>query len=208
MTCPGGNPPGGGSFPSLNRTPHALHSVFGPSGPFLHSGVFCVRQLKHTFPAHGARSPSPLGSGGGFAAAALASFACCCCCCCCSYCCCAIATNGSATGDATRALSSFSDGTFVIGRGGTPSIARPRLRSICTSTSDGTWWFDSGRACSPYRASFAGAFMACCGRTRPGCATACGAWCALGAWLGCGAVSAALFALAISLKSTAPMALR
>ena len=28
-------------------TPHALHSVFGPSGPSLHCGVLVVPQLKH-----------------------------------------------------------------------------------------------------------------------------------------------------------------
>ena len=55
-TCPGGHPPGGGSFPSLNRTPHALQSVLGPSGPLRHSGVFCVRQLAHVTPARGAGS--------------------------------------------------------------------------------------------------------------------------------------------------------
>lgn len=38
------------SLPSLNRTPQALQSVFGPNGPFLQSGVFCVRQCAQLRP--------------------------------------------------------------------------------------------------------------------------------------------------------------
>ena len=59
----------------LSRTPHALHSVFGPSGPFLHSGVVCVLQCAHRFPGIPGRRSSPLGAcvgtsvvGGGMAA--------------------------------------------------------------------------------------------------------------------------------------------
>lgn len=32
------------SFPFLYRTPHALHKVFGPSGPARHNGVSVFRQ--------------------------------------------------------------------------------------------------------------------------------------------------------------------
>ena len=35
----------------LSLTPHALHNVFGPSGPFRHNGVVCVLQCAHRFPA-------------------------------------------------------------------------------------------------------------------------------------------------------------
>jgi len=34
----------------LSRTPHALHSVLGPSGPLRHSGVVCVLQCAHRLP--------------------------------------------------------------------------------------------------------------------------------------------------------------
>ena len=38
----------GKSRPDLNRTPHALHSVFAPNGPILHWGVFWTPQwLQH-----------------------------------------------------------------------------------------------------------------------------------------------------------------
>ena len=33
--------------PFLYRTPHALHSVRGPSGPQRHCGVWCAPQLRH-----------------------------------------------------------------------------------------------------------------------------------------------------------------
>mmetsp|Transcript_6236 Transcript_6236/g.21112 ORF Transcript_6236/g.21112 Transcript_6236/m.21112 type:complete len:231 (+) Transcript_6236:545-1237(+) len=39
--------------PFLKRTPHALHNVLAPVGPFLHNGVFCVRQHAHVTPASG-----------------------------------------------------------------------------------------------------------------------------------------------------------
>lgn len=37
----------GQSLPDLNRTPHALHKVFGPTGPVLHCGVLFVPQWLH-----------------------------------------------------------------------------------------------------------------------------------------------------------------
>lgn len=37
----------GNSLPDLYLTPHALQSVFGPSGPALHCGVLCARQWAH-----------------------------------------------------------------------------------------------------------------------------------------------------------------
>lgn len=37
----------GTSRPDLNLTPHALHSVFGPSGPVRHCGVFSDAQCVH-----------------------------------------------------------------------------------------------------------------------------------------------------------------
>ena len=40
------------------RTPHALHSVFGPSGPLRQRGVFCVLQFAQVTPARGGGAPS------------------------------------------------------------------------------------------------------------------------------------------------------
>lgn len=40
----------GTSRPDLYRTPHALHSVFGPIGPVLHCGVFSDAQWRHFRP--------------------------------------------------------------------------------------------------------------------------------------------------------------
>lgn len=40
----------GTSRPDLNRTPQALHSVLGPSGPALHCGVFSAWQCWHFRP--------------------------------------------------------------------------------------------------------------------------------------------------------------
>ena len=34
-------------MPLRNRTPHALHSVFGPVGPMRHCGVFWHPQFRH-----------------------------------------------------------------------------------------------------------------------------------------------------------------
>ena len=109
-TWPGGQPREAAAS-SLYLTPHALHRVFGPSGPLRHSGVFCVRQLAHTFPAHGqARRPPEAGRrrrrGGREGVIAGAG----------------MDTAGGATlspaGEAMRALSSRSDGTLVICNGG------------------------------------------------------------------------------------------
>ena len=42
----------------LSRTPHALQSVLGPSGPLRHSGVVCVLQCAQRLPGIPGRSPS------------------------------------------------------------------------------------------------------------------------------------------------------
>ena len=41
----------------LSRTPHALHSVLGPSGPLRHSGVVCVLQCAQRLPGMPGRRP-------------------------------------------------------------------------------------------------------------------------------------------------------
>ena len=46
----------GTSRPDLNRTPHALHSVFGPMGPVRHCGVFSEAQWRHFLPGVSAAS--------------------------------------------------------------------------------------------------------------------------------------------------------
>ena len=42
----------------LSRTPHALQSVLGPSGPLRQSGVVCVLQCAQRLPGMPGRSPS------------------------------------------------------------------------------------------------------------------------------------------------------
>ena len=41
----------------LSRTPHALQSVLGPSGPLRQSGVVCVLQCAQRFPGMPGKEP-------------------------------------------------------------------------------------------------------------------------------------------------------
>ena len=44
------------------RTPHALHSVFGPAGPLRHIGVRCVPHSEHCFTPLGAAACAAAGA--------------------------------------------------------------------------------------------------------------------------------------------------
>mmetsp|Transcript_13411 Transcript_13411/g.57153 ORF Transcript_13411/g.57153 Transcript_13411/m.57153 type:complete len:229 (-) Transcript_13411:306-992(-) len=163
-------------MPLRNRTPHALHSVLGPSGPLRHSGVFCVRQFAHVTPASGAGAAA-------FAASAL---------CTASRCASALRTRSFGSkreptptptaraavgtigvtftrlftgatltppGEDARALSSTKEGTLAIGAN---AFATPPRAYMCrTSMSDG------GAALAPATCIDTSASDAPLGRGRP-----------------------------------------